>query len=87
MLLSQDVGFSTLNTAPTPTPYSESGDFCDFVALPSSEVDALRLEGNIVPTISMRVRLRLWRPFQVWSEEDTCVNVQILQALYLSNTC
>lgn len=39
-----------LNTAPTPTPHSESGDFCDFVALPSpEEVNALRFEDNIVP--------------------------------------
>ena len=40
----------TLNTAPTPTPHSDSGDFRDFVALPSpEEVDALRFEDNIVP--------------------------------------
>jgi len=37
-------------TAPTPTPHSDSGEFCDFVALPSpEEVDALRFEDNIVP--------------------------------------
>lgn len=39
-----------LKTAPTPMPRSDSGEFCDFVALPSpEEVDALRLEDNIVP--------------------------------------